>query len=145
MKAVLQRVSRASVVVEGECITRIGPGLLVLLGVAVGDSHEQASWLANKTVDIRIFQGDHKPMNANVLDAGGAVLVVSQFTLVADTSRGNRPGFGTAAPPTQAEALYEQYIAELRSRGAKVETGRFGADMQVELLNDGPVTILLER
>lgn len=145
MKAVLQRVSRASVVIEGECIARIGPGLLVLLGVAVGDSHEQAAWLANKTVDIRIFPDAHKPMNANVLDVGGAVLVVSQFTLVADTGRGNRPGFGTAAPPAQAEPLYEQYVAQLRVRGTKVETGRFGADMQVELLNDGPVTILLER
>lgn len=145
MKAVLQRVSRASVVVEDECIARIGRGLLVLLGVAVGDSLDQAAWLANKTADIRIFPDDHKPMNASVLDVGGAVLVVSQFTLVADTSRGNRPGFGTAAPPLDAEPLYEQYVAELRARGAMVETGRFGADMQVELLNDGPVTILLER
>ena len=145
MKAVLQRVLRASVVVDGECIAGIGPGLLVLLGVAVGDCSEQATWLANKTVDIRIFPDEHKPMNASVLDVGGAVLVVSQFTLVADTSRGNRPGFGTAAPPLAAEPLYELYVAELRGRGAKVETGRFGADMQVELLNDGPITILLER
>lgn len=145
MKAVLQRVSRASVVVEGECIARIGQGLLVLLGVAVGDSRGQSAWLANKTADIRIFPDDHKPMNASVLDVGGAVLVVSQFTLVADTSRGNRPGFGTAAPPVEAEPLYEHFVAELRARGVKVETGRFGADMQVELINDGPVTILLER
>ena len=145
MKAVLQRVSRASVVVEGECIARIGRGLLVLLGVAVGDSREQSAWLANKTADIRIFSDGHKPINASVLDVGGAVLVVSQFTLVADTSRGNRPGFGTAAPPVEAEPLYEHFVAELRARGVNVETGRFGADMQVELLNDGPVTILLER
>lgn len=145
MKAVLQRVSRASVVVDGECIARIGQGLLVLLGVAVGDSREQSAWLANKTADIRIFSDGHKPINASVLDVGGAVLVVSQFTLVADTSRGNRPGFGTAAPPVEAEPLYEHFVAELRARGVTVETGRFGADMQVELLNDGPVTIVLER
>ena len=145
MKALLQRVSRASVVVEGECIARIGPGLLVLLGVAAGDAHEQAAWLADKTLDIRIFADDHKPMNASIRDVGGDLLVVSQFTLVADTSRGNRPGFGTAAPPAEAEPLYDRYVTELRTRGAKVETGRFGADMQVELVNDGPVTILLER
>lgn len=145
MKALLQRVSRASVAVEGECIARIGPGLLVFLGVAAGDSHEQAVWLADKTLDIRIFADDRKAMNASVCDVGGALLVVSQFTLVADTSRGNRPGFGTAAPPAEAEPLYERYVTQLCTRGVKVETGRFGADMQVELVNDGPVTILLER
>ncbi len=145
MKAVLQRVSRASVAVEGERIGQIGRGLLVLLGVAAGDTSEQAIWLANKTVDIRIFADHQKPMNASVLDVGGEILVVSQFTLVADTSRGNRPGFGTAALPAEAEPLYARYIAELRARGVNPETGRFGADMQVELVNDGPVTILLER
>jgi len=145
MKAVLQRVSRASVAVDGECIGRIGTGLLVLLGVAAGDTPEQAIWLANKTVDIRVFADHHKPMNASVLDIGGEILVVSQFTLLADTSRGNRPGFGTAALPAEAEPLYERYIEELRARGVKLETGRFGADMQVELVNDGPVTILFDR
>ena len=145
MRALIQRVLRASVTVEGECIARIDQGLLVLVGVAAGDAAEQAVWLAGKTLDLRVFADAQKPMNASVLDVGGAVLVVSQFTLAADTSRGNRPGFSTAAPPAVAEPLYERFVAELKMRCPQVQTGRFGADMQVELLNDGPVTLLLER
>lgn len=141
----MQRVTRASVTVDGEVVAGIGPGLLVLLGIAQGDGTAQADWLAAKTLDLRIFADAQKPMNVNVLDTRGAILVVSQFTLAADTSRGNRPGFSTAAPPADAEPLYEHYVAVLRSRCSDVQTGRFGADMKVELVNDGPVTILLER
>lgn len=145
MKALLQRVCRASVAVDGEVIAEIGPGLLVLLGVAQGDGTDQAEWLAAKTLDLRIFADDHKPMNVSVLDCGGAILVVSQFTLAADTSRGNRPGFSTAATPADAEPLYQHYVTALRTRCPHVLTGRFGADMKVELVNDGPVTFMLER
>lgn len=145
MRALLQRVARASVTVGGDTLASIGPGLLVLLGVAAGDEVEQAVWLAGKTLDLRIFADRHKPMNASVIEVSGSILVVSQFTLAADTRRGNRPGFSTAAPPALAEPLYERYVAELRGRCADVQTGRFGADMQVNLVNDGPVTILLER
>ena len=145
MRALLQRVSRARVAIGGETVAAIGPGLLVLLGVARGDGADQAVWLAEKTLDLRIFADAHKPMNASVMDVGGSILVVSQFTLAADTSRGNRPGFSTAAAPAEAEPLYERFVAQLRSRCSDVQTGRFGADMQVELVNDGPVTILLER
>lgn len=145
MRALLQRVTQASVTVGGERVASIGPGLLVLLGVASGDGVDQAVWLAGKTLDLRIFADAHRPMNASVMEVSGAILVVSQFTLAADTRRGNRPGFSTAAPPDLAEPLYERYVAELRSRCADVQTGRFGADMQVSLVNDGPVTILLER
>ncbi len=145
MRALLQRVSQASVVVDGATIANVGPGLLVLLGVAQGDVVDQAVWLAAKTLDLRIFADDRKPMNASVMDVSGSILVVSQFTLAADTSRGNRPGFSTAAPPDQAEPLYERYVAELKTRCTNVQTGRFGADMKVSLINDGPVTILLAR
>ena len=132
-------------VVDGATIANVGPGLLVLLGVAQGDVVDQAVWLAAKTLDLRIFADDRKPMNASVMDVSGSILVVSQFTLAADTSRGNRPGFSTAAPPDQAEPLYERYVAELKTRCTNVQTGRFGADMKVSLINDGPVTILLAR
>jgi D-aminoacyl-tRNA deacylase len=145
MKALLQRVERASVTVGGETIAAIGTGLLVLLGVEQADTADAADWLAAKTLALRIFPDADKPMNRSVQDVGGAVLVVSQFTLAADTSRGNRPGFSTAAAPDQAERLYEDYVAALRSRHSQVATGRFGADMQVALVNDGPVTFLLER
>jgi D-aminoacyl-tRNA deacylase len=145
MKALLQRVAEASVTVAGEKIAAIGPGLLVLLGVEQADAPAAADWLAAKTLALRIFPDVDKPMNRSVQDHGGEVLVVSQFTLAADTSRGNRPGFSTAAPPEQAEHLYQSYVAALRSRYPKIATGRFGADMQVALVNDGPVTFLLER
>lgn len=145
MRALLQRVNSATVNVDGEVIASIDTGLLVLLGVTNGDAADAAVWLAAKTLDLRIFADEHKPMNASVMDVQGAVLVVSQFTLAADTRRGNRPGFSTAAPPHEAEPLYERYVEELRLRCRNVQTGRFGADMQVSLVNDGPVTILLER
>jgi D-tyrosyl-tRNA(Tyr) deacylase len=145
VRALLQRVTRAGVTVAGERVADIGPGLLVLLGVTSGDTADQSVWLADKTLNLRIFADDHKPMNASVLDTGGSVLVVSQFTLAADTSRGNRPGFSAAALPEVAEPLYEAYVDALRKRCARVQTGRFGADMQVDLVNDGPVTVLLER
>ncbi|MBM4203177.1 MAG: D-tyrosyl-tRNA(Tyr) deacylase [Gammaproteobacteria bacterium] len=145
MRALLQRVNSATVNVDGEVIASIDTGLLVLLGVANGDAADAAVWLAAKTLDLRIFADEHKPMNASVMDVQGAVLVVSQFTLAAETRRGNRPGFSTAAPPHEAEPLYERYVEELRLRCRNVQTGRFGADMQVSLVNEGPVTILLER
>ena len=145
MKAVVQRVQRASVTVGSEVTGEIGPGLVVLLGVFPDDDERIAVELAAKTAALRIFPGSDKPMNASVLDTGGEALVVSQFTLAADTRRGNRPGFSTAAPPELAEPLYERYVAALAETGVGVQTGWFGADMQVSLVNDGPVTILLER
>jgi D-tyrosyl-tRNA(Tyr) deacylase len=145
LRALLQRVQGASVAVDGETIASIETGLLIFLGVAQGDGVDQAAWLAGKSLSLRIFADAHKQMNASVMDVQGSILVVSQFTLAADTSRGNRPGFSTAAPPHEAEPLYERYVAELRLRGADVQTGRFGADMKVSLVNDGPVTILLEK
>jgi D-aminoacyl-tRNA deacylase len=145
MRALLQRVSEASVTVGDERVARIGPGLLVLLGVQPADDPATADWLAAKTLSLRIFPDTDKPMNRSVVDAGGEVLVISQFTLAADTSRGNRPGFSSAAPPEQAERLYLDYVAALTSRYPRVATGRFGADMQVALVNDGPVTFVLDR
>lgn len=144
MKVLLQRVSQAAVDVGGERIAQIGAGLLVLVGVAPGDGDEQIRWLADKTLGLRIFPDNEKPMNRSVLDIGGELLVVSQFTLTADTSKGKRPGFSTAAPPEVAEAIYQRFIDEL-AKSVTVQTGRFGADMQVALINDGPVTFMLER
>lgn len=145
MRALLQRVSEASVTVAGETIASIGPGLLVLLGVYPGDGDEQINWLADRVLSLRIFPDADKPMNRSVMDVDGAVLVVSQFTLAADTSRGRRPGFSTAAAPDIAQARYQQFVERLESQWPHVQTGRFGADMQVALVNDGPVTFLLER
>jgi D-aminoacyl-tRNA deacylase len=145
MRALLQRVSEAGVVIAGDEVATIGRGLLVLLGVQPEDNEAAAAWLAEKTLNLRVFPDDDKPMNRSVVDIDGEVLVVSQFTLAADTSRGNRPGFSTAAPPDLAEQRYRQYVAALRTRWPKVTTGRFGADMKVRLVNDGPVTFLLER
>ncbi len=144
MKAVVQRVSEARVTVGEEVTGEIGPGLLVLLGVEVGDGPEQAAFLARKIARLRIFEDAAGKMNRSVLEAGGAVLAVSQFTLCADTSRGNRPGFSGAAPPEAADPLYADFCARLREEGATVETGHFAAHMAVSLVNDGPVTILLE-
>ncbi len=140
MRAVVQRVSRARVSPGGE----IGPGLCVLLGVADGDGEEEATKLAAKIARLRIFPDDAGRFDRSVLDVGGATLVVSQFTLVADTAKGNRPSFAGAAPPELAEPLYERFCADLRSLGVPVETGVFGAKMEVEIVNDGPVTIVLD-
>lgn len=144
MRAVLQRVRRASVVVDGETVGEIGTGLLVLLGVAPDDKIEHARWLAEKTVGLRIFADDEGKMNRSVADIGGSVLVVSQFTLYGDCSKGKRPSFIKAAPPEIAVPLYESYVNAIKALGIPTATGRFGAMMQVELVNDGPVTLILE-
>lgn len=143
MRAVIQRVSRASVTVDGETVGAIETGLLVLLGVFDNDDEAEAARLAAKIAKLRIFPSDHRPIDASVTDVEGAALVVSQFTLCADTRKGNRPSFVRAAEPERAEELYEKFCEELRSHGVPVQTGRFGAMMDVELVNDGPVTILL--
>ena len=144
MRVLLQRVSRAGVAVDGVERGAVGRGFLALVGVAHGDDVAAAHKLAAKTARLRVFADDAGLMNLALGDVGGAVLAVSQFTLYADTRRGNRPSFTGAAPPEQGEAVYEAYVAALRAEGVPVETGVFGAHMQVELLNDGPVTILLE-
>jgi D-tyrosyl-tRNA(Tyr) deacylase len=141
---VIQRVREAAVAVEGREIARVGRGLLVLVGVAPADTEVDCARLAAKTLALRIFPDAEKPMNRSVVDVGGEVLVVSQFTLTADTSRGNRPGFSSAATPRHAEQLYERFAAEVRVRLGSVATGRFGADMRLALVNDGPVTFVLE-
>jgi D-aminoacyl-tRNA deacylase len=140
MRAVVQRVSRARVTPGGE----IGRGFCVLLGVARGDGEEEAVRLAGKVARLRIFSDDDGRFDRSVADAGGAALAVSQFTLVADTAKGNRPSFADAAPPEQAKPLYLRFCDELRALGVPVETGVFGARMQLELVNDGPVTIVLD-
>jgi D-tyrosyl-tRNA(Tyr) deacylase len=140
MRAVVQRVSRARVTPGGG----IGPGLCVLLGVGRGDGEEQAVRMAGKVARLRIFPDDEGRFDRSVLDACGGALVVSQFTLLADTEKGNRPSFAGAAAPEEAEPLYERFCAELRTLGVPVETGVFGARMEVELVNDGPVTIVLD-
>lgn len=144
MKAVLQRVARASVTVEGRVVGEIAHGLLVLLGVARGDGEVDARFVADKIAGLRIFSDEAGKMNRSVVDVGGAVLLVSQFTLVANTSKGRRPGFDDAAPPAEARSRYEQVLGVLRTAGLLVEQGVFGAHMAVELLNDGPVTFLLD-
>ena len=144
MRAVLQRVSRARVVIGGEAVGAIDRGLLVLLGVAREDTAEQARWLADKTVGLRIFADDEGKMNRSVTEVGGSVLVVSQFTLYGDCRKGRRPSFVEAAPPEIAVPLYEAFVAAVRAQGVPTATGRFGAMMQVELVNDGPVTLILE-
>jgi D-tyrosyl-tRNA(Tyr) deacylase len=136
----VQRVSRARVAPGGE----VGRGLCVLLGIARGDGEGQAARLAAKVARLRVFPDDEGRFDRSVEDVGGAVLVVSQFTLIADTAKGNRPSFAEAAPPEEAEPLYQSFCAELRSLGVPVETGVFGAKMEVELVNDGPVTVVLD-
>ena len=145
MRAVVQRVSRARVVVAGETVGDIGRGLLVLLGVAPTDTREQVSWMAEKIAGMRIFRDAEEKMNLSVQDVGGAALVVSQFTLYGDCSKGKRPSFIDAAKPEIAIPLYEAFLDALRALGIPVAAGRFGADMAVELVNDGPVTMILDR
>ncbi len=145
MRVLLQRVSDASVSVDGETLSSIGAGLLIFLGVEREDTEVEVEWLVEKTLGLRIFADGDKAMNRSVMDVAGEVLVVSQFTLAADTSRGRRPGFGTAAQPELAEMLYGCFVSRMRERWSKVCEGRFGADMQVALTNDGPVTFLLEK
>lgn len=145
MRALVQRVGFARVTVSGETVGEIGPGLLVLLGVGHGDTGREAELLAAQVVKLRIFGDAAGKMNLSVRQAGNAALVVSQFTLYADTSRGNRPSYTGAAPPAEAETLYRFFAEALRGHGLEVATGRFGAAMQVGLLNDGPVTVWLEQ
>lgn len=144
MRAVIQRVSEASVVVESQRVGTIGHGLLVLLGVAQGDTSLDVDYLADKTTGLRIFEDAAGKMNLSVAEVDGSILVVSQFTLLGDCRKGRRPGFSAAAPPELADALYEEYVASLRNRGMTVATGVFRADMQVALVNDGPVTLMLD-
>lgn len=144
MRAVVQRVRQASVTVAGEVTGEIGPGLLVLLGVGGGDSEKDADYLAGKVFHLRIFADNADKMNLSVGETGGAVLVVSQFTLHGDCRKGRRPSYNDAAPPETAERLYDRFAAALRTLGASVSTGRFQAMMEVSLINDGPVTILLD-
>ncbi len=144
MRAVVQRVSRAKVTVNGLVAGEIGPGLLVLLGIGKGDSQAQADYLADKVAGLRIFEDENGKMNRSVMDAGGAILAISQFTLYGDVRRGKRPSFDDAAPPQQARELYEYFIQRLRAAGLRCETGRFQEMMSVELINEGPVTILLD-
>jgi len=145
MKAVIQRVSRASVTVDGRLISRIGIGLLVLLGVEEGDTRENALAMAKKTAAMRIFRDENDKMNLSVRDCAGEAIVVSQFTLCADTRKGNRPSFIGAAAPEIAAPLVDLFAESMREQGVPTQQGLFGADMKVELLNDGPVTILLEN
>ncbi len=144
MRAVLQRVTRASVRVGGETVGEIGPGLLVLLGVARDDAGEDARYLLEKVLSLRVFDDAEGRMNLSVVERGGALLVVSQFTLYGDARKGRRPSWFDAAPPELARPLYEFFVTQARARGARVETGSFQAMMEVELVNDGPVTILLD-
>ena len=144
MRAVVERVSRAEVRVDSAAVGAIGKGLLVLLGVGQDDGDADASYLADKTAGLRIFQDDEGKMNLSVEDVVGSVLVVSQFTLFGDCRKGRRPSFAAAAPPGEADALYQHYVSLLRERGLTVETGEFQAMMKVDSVNDGPVTILLD-
>ena len=144
MRAVVQRVTGARVTVGGNLAGEIGPGLCVLLGVARGDGRAAAERLAGRVARLRVFENEEGKFDRSLLDTGGAVLVVSQFTLIADTAKGNRPSFTEAAPPEEAEPIYEVFCKALEALGVRVEKGVFGARMEVELVNDGPVTIVLE-
>jgi D-tyrosyl-tRNA(Tyr) deacylase len=144
MRAVVQRVSQASVTVKGEVVGKIDRGMLVLLGVAVGDIEEDAMLLARKTVELRIFEDDEGKMNRSLAEASGALLAVSQFTLLGDCRKGRRPSFIEAAQPAEAERLYQIFIETVKGQGIHVETGRFRQHMDVMLVNDGPVTLLLD-
>lgn len=143
MRALIQRVTDAAVRVDGEIVGEIGPGLLVFVCAMQGDTPEKSEHLASKISKLRIFRDEAGKMNRSLLDSGGSALIVSQFTLAADTSRGNRPGFSQAAPPDLGRVLYEQFIVDMTALGIPTRTGSFGADMAVSLTNDGPVTIWL--
>ncbi|MBC8284382.1 MAG: D-tyrosyl-tRNA(Tyr) deacylase [Nitrospinae bacterium] len=145
MKIVLQRVSRASVTVKGEVIASTSKGLLILFGAEKNDDEGKVQFLAEKTINLRVFPDEKGKMNLSCLDISGEVLVVSQFTLAGDCTKGRRPGFDNAAAPEVAESLYQKFIQQVTDSGLRVATGEFGADMQVELINDGPVTFTLER
>lgn len=145
MRAIVQRVSRASVTIDGETVGAIGSGLMVLLGVTHTDTVEGARWLAEKIAGLRIFNDADGKMNRDLTDVGGAMLIVSQFTLYGDCRKGKRPSFIDAAPPAVAIPLYEEFVNSVKGLGISVATGRFGADMKVELVNDGPVTLIVER
>jgi D-tyrosyl-tRNA(Tyr) deacylase len=145
MRTVIQRVARGSVAVEGQRVAEIGPGLVILLGVGQGDGEAQADWLAEKVANLRIFEDEAGKMNRSVLEVGGSALVVSQFTLYADTQKGRRPAFVAAAPPEVAERLVTYFAHKLQSYGVPTQSGVFRAHMRVEIHNDGPVTIVLER
>jgi len=144
MRALLQRVSCAQVSIAGACVGKIGPGLLVFLGVGAGDTERDADYLAERCVKLRIFRDENDKMNHSLLSVSGEILIVSQFTLYADTAHGLRPGYSLAAAPEEAKRLYEYFIGKIRSLGFAPQTGEFGADMDVELVNQGPVTMLLE-
>lgn len=144
MRAVIQRVVRASVTVDSEISGAIGPGLLVLLGIHGDDGEEQVRWMVDKIAHLRIFEDDGGKMNRSLIDTGGAMLVVSQFTLYGDCRKGRRPGYSSAAPPEKAEALYLRFIDEVKEKNIPTASGRFQAHMDVELVNDGPVTLLLD-
>jgi len=145
MRVVLQRVARASVTIDGNTVGEIGPGFCLLVGFSHTDTPAQVAWMAEKIVGLRLFSDEEGKMNLGLAEAGGALMVVSQFTLYGDASKGRRPSFIDAARPEVAIPLYLRFIADLRATGVTVATGEFGADMQVEILNDGPVTLLLER
>lgn len=144
MKAVIQRVQRASVSVEGKVVAAIGPGLLTLLGIAVGDTEEQAQKLISKIIDLRIFEDSQGKMNRSLIEQQGEHLLVSQFTLLADCSQGRRPGFTGAERPERAQEIYQKALQLSQERGVKTVSGVFRADMKIELINDGPVTLILE-
>jgi D-tyrosyl-tRNA(Tyr) deacylase len=145
MRAVVQRVTKSSVTVEGKTVGKIDNGLMVLLGVADGDTRNEADYMADKIANLRIFEDENGKMNRSLLDTGGEMLVVSQFTLLGDCRKGRRPSFVKAAPPETAVPLYEYFVEILNQKGIRVETGEFGAMMAVSLVNDGPVTMILER
>jgi D-aminoacyl-tRNA deacylase len=144
MRALLQRVSEARVIIDGVTVGEIARGLLVLLGITHHDAPEQAEWLADKVVGLRVFEDDDGKMNRDVIEVGGGILIVSQFTLYGDCRKGRRPSFIEAAPPAVAVPLYAAFVDGVRARGVPTATGRFGAMMQVELVNDGPITLILD-
>jgi len=144
MKALIQRVAKASVTIEGETIAQIGPGLAVLIGVAQGDTQQDVRYLVEKSINLRIFADENSKFNLSLLDTRGELLVVSQFTLLADTKKGRRPSFIDAAPPEEAEELFNSFVETVKTAGVKVASGLFQQHMLVEIHNDGPVTILLD-
>ncbi|WP_019850942.1 D-aminoacyl-tRNA deacylase [Desulfitobacterium sp. PCE1] len=144
MRSVVQRVTQASVTVEGEIVGRIGAGLLVLFGVGQGDTVSDLDWMVDKIVGLRLFEDEEGKMNRSIQDVGGEILMVSQFTLYGDCRKGKRPSFSTAAPPEMAKNLFQQAVEKMRGYGLHVETGIFQAEMQVALVNDGPVTLLID-